>query len=277
MLTTIGVGGALTWLLVGAPWTSLEWTRGLSLRYALPIAALLPVLGFIALFPVSWRWYDHNMAASIALSAVVASSLFTFYSALNPRTSRFVDVPSVSIIGLAVASVVLLTGRWASTQPRLSRSVTLLTCVVLAASWAQMIASRAERERQAATAREAEDRSAYLRGTHPQSAARDAYFLALASEDASGRSCRRRRFFALSRVDEPLMLQSAIYTNKIFYAARDIQMASRADPLGPCDYVITTEAVMETDKGTALVAALARGTPTEKVGTAGQFVILRRQ
>ena len=48
-----GIGATLVWMLIGAPWTALERSRGLTLRYALPVAALLPVLAFTATSPVA--------------------------------------------------------------------------------------------------------------------------------------------------------------------------------------------------------------------------------
>lgn len=275
-LATVGVGGALVWLLVGAPFTSLEWTRGLSLRYALPVAALLPLVGFVALFPVSWRWYEDIGMASIALTVVIAGSVLAYLD-VDPTARLYVNVPSVFAPWLAVAGVVCLTVRWASSRARLLTPVVTLTCVVMAASWTTMIAGRADREKRAATAREAHERSDFRRSVHPESGARDAYFVVLANEEAAGRQCRRRRFFALSRVDEPLMFQSAAYANQFYYAARDLDTTRLEVALGPCDYVVAAPAVLETDKGSAFIAALAGGSPTERVGAAGPFVILRRQ
>ena len=44
--------GAHLALLAGVPWSSLEWTHGFSLRYALPCAALLWLVGYASVLPV---------------------------------------------------------------------------------------------------------------------------------------------------------------------------------------------------------------------------------
>lgn len=276
LLTALGVGGALVWLLAGAPWTSLEWTRGLSLRYALPVAALLPLVAFVGLFPVSWRWYEDEATSPIALAGVIVVAGFMFYSALDPRAARYVNVPMLSVVWLAVASVAVVGARWASARGLLAPVMALL-CVGLAAAWTPMIVRRAERARDGVEARERRERANLLRSVRPDSAAREAYLLTLADEETAGRACERRRFFALTRVDEPLMFQSAIYANRVFYAGRDLQTTSRAAPLAACDYVITEPAVMDTVKGAALIAALANGSEVERIGAAGSFLVLRRR
>ena len=73
------------------------------------------------------------------------------------------------------------------------------------------------------------------------------------------------------------MLQSADYVNQVFYAGRDLESTRRAVPLGNCDYVVTDPAVLETEKGAALVAILAGGSTLEDIGAAGPFVVLRRR
>ena len=46
-----GVAVVFLWLLVQAPWTSLEWTDGLALRYALPILVGAAFVAYLGLFP----------------------------------------------------------------------------------------------------------------------------------------------------------------------------------------------------------------------------------
>lgn len=264
LLVTFGGGSVLVWLLVGAPWTSLEWTRGLSLRYALPIAALLPLVAFISLFPLSFRWYDDRLAVLLALAAIVVACGYTFYAANDPDMPRFVGVPPISFIwwGVALAAVLV----WRSTPHRTGPVVTGLMAAVLVAVWAPLIAGRAEREQAAAVARE----------VRPGSPARDVYLLTLANERETGRTCERRRFFSLARLDEPLMLQSSVYGNQVFYAGRDLRTTRRAAPLERCDYIISTPALMGTEKGTALIAVLASGARVQQLNSAGPYVVLTR-
>ena len=44
------------WLLVHAPWTSLDWTDGLALRYALPILVGAAFVAWLGLFPRQFAW-----------------------------------------------------------------------------------------------------------------------------------------------------------------------------------------------------------------------------
>ncbi len=79
----------LLWLLVHAPWTSLEWTGGLSLRYALPIVVGRGFCAFVALFPRSWPWYARwpAQAAGWLLIAGAALGLFLRSRAAIPASS----------------------------------------------------------------------------------------------------------------------------------------------------------------------------------------------
>ncbi|HUR20999.1 MAG TPA: hypothetical protein VMZ90_09350 [Vicinamibacterales bacterium] len=65
MLVVCGTAAVLMWFLIGAPWTSLEWTRGSSLRYALPWLAMLPVVAWTGLFPSSLPWYRRSVPAFV--------------------------------------------------------------------------------------------------------------------------------------------------------------------------------------------------------------------
>jgi hypothetical protein len=93
-------------------------------------------------------------------------------------------------------------------------------------------------------------------------------------ERQSGRDCRARRFFLITRFDEPLALQPSRLENRVFYAARDVRMTARVNPLGPCDYVVASRPVLETDKGRDLIAVLNPRGRTIEIGEAGPFVLL---
>jgi hypothetical protein len=78
----------------------------------------------------------------------------------------------------------------------------------------------------------------------------------------------------VTRFDEPYALQSPALQNQVFYAARDVALAARAGPMGPCDYAITSRPVMATDKGAALVSALSARAPMREIAEARPFVLL---
>ncbi len=62
--------GAHLALLAGVPWSSLEWTHGFSLRYALPCAALLWLVGYASVLPVVIASGRLRMGAGAVLALV---------------------------------------------------------------------------------------------------------------------------------------------------------------------------------------------------------------
>ena len=234
-------------------------------------------VAFIGLFPLSWRWFEHESSVPTALAALITLSSLTFYAALDPERPRHVNVPSISLIGFAFGLGIVLTARWASRRPRRLTGVTMAVAMAVGGAWAPIIAARAQQAHEHDVAREAQERTDFARSGRLDSAARQAYLVTLAAEDAAGRRCERRRFFVLFRFDEPLMLQSPAFGNQVFHASRELNRTARAGPLEPCDYIIATPAVLETDKGTSLIGALAGGTEVETIGTAESIVIMRRR
>src|SRR5204863_9973965 len=94
-----------------------------------------------------------------------------------------------------------------------------------------------------------------------------------ASEKREGNPCGPSRFFALTRFDEPLALQPPGFGNQVFYAARDVDAVRRAGPIHRCDYIISTPAMDETEKGKALAAALAGPTGLRVFASTRDFVV----
>ena len=66
------------WLLVHAPWTSLDWTDGLALRYALPILVGAAFVAYLGLFPRQFAWYDDPVTAG-AGGAILAGLAVTIF------------------------------------------------------------------------------------------------------------------------------------------------------------------------------------------------------
>ncbi len=274
LLVAAGAGGALTGLLIGAPWTSLEWTRGLSLRYVLPLLALLPLLSLIGLFPTSWRWYDNHTARTIlATTLAVASGLLCWAPPGAPVVGEI--VPAVTPWSLLFGIAVTLIAMAVSARSSLLRLVTAgAVLAAIASYWSPVIASRADADRTRAVRAEFDERRAFANGVDPGSPLRAVYLSALADEVAGQRSCDARRFYMLTRDDEPLTLESADYRNRVFYAARNPADLDGLPALGPCDYVVATRAVLETEKGAAEVATLAHHGGVREIGPTTPFVLL---
>lgn len=257
---SLAVAGPLAWLLIGAPWTSLEWTNGYSLRYVLPYFALAALFAWTALFPTVWRWYRRPAVVVVVgpLAFAVGAWLFAASQAAAP-----LDLPRWSMATLGAGASLALGGRWAAT--RIGPRGTVASVVVAAALFAGIAGSRLAPAR----AREVEARAA-----RPVTAGSQVFASVLGAESTRGKPCVSRRFITLTRFDEPLALQSVELDAEVFYAARDVAPTRMAGPLGACDYVITTRAVLETEKGTALLSALFREGRTTEVADTGTFVVL---
>jgi hypothetical protein len=275
---TVGAGGALVWLLVGAPWTSLDWTRGFSLRYALPVAAFMWLSAYVALFPAAWRWYTRETTASAAMAIAASIGCLVFASALHGSGARHSDVPPVTWTWCVVALGVVGAARWiASRRSRLTAPVAVGAMLVFASAWTPVVIGRDAAVRQLAIDGERRERAGLAAGTRTGSAARDLYLAVRDAEDAVGRSCGHRRFFAIVRLDEPLMLQSYDLPNRVFYAGRDVASAARSGPMGSCDYLIATQAVMDTEKGQALARTLTAATPLATIASSDTFIVFARR
>ena len=254
------VGVPLVWLLIGAPWTSLEWTNGFALRYILPLLAILPVVAFIGLFPASSTWYTQPMRAAPAaiLLPVLAFVMFLFAqyrdAALFLPRFRFNFALIFLVYALAKSTYRLTTAR--------PVGIVLLALTPIVAGLLAWTDRKAQMTPPPAS----------LAG----SPARDIYAAVLRDEAPRSDPCSHRRFFVLTRLDDPLSLQDSEYRNRVYYAARDVALAPRYAPMGRCDYIITSRPVMSTDKGKALVTALDPDGEMKEIAESKPFVLLGR-
>ena len=218
MIVACATGAAMAWFLIGAPWTSLEWTDGFSLRYALPWLALLPVIAWVGLFPASLPWYRRTAFAAAGGLAITVGGLAIFGS---HQQLPFPPLPAPATF-------------LQETKPA-----------------------------------EIADR--------PRTNGERIYDAAITFEARDGRSCDEdgRRFFVTTRFDEAGALQGSRLSNLVFYAARDVKVTAKVRPsMGPCDYLITERAIMQTDKGAMLHAGLNTSGRLVEVATVGDVVLL---
>ena len=257
----LGSGIPLAWLLAGAPWTSLEWTGGFSLRYLLPVAALLPLLALIGCFPSTWPWVRHRTwsFAGAALLAAVAITLVV-------RSQGVADVhpPRIEWGPLVLASAVC--GVLAVVRLRAPALVAVIL-FALTGAWAAVVDTH-----DAIARRQAQEQTPAAQGSDVA-----IYRKLLQAEQERGLACEFRRIFVLVRFDAPLALQSVVYRNQVFYAARDLAVFARADPMTRCDYIVTSRPVMATDRGQRMIATLNRFGDTWELGEAAPFVLLGRR
>ncbi|MDP7693503.1 MAG: hypothetical protein QGG89_16820, partial [Vicinamibacterales bacterium] len=98
LVAVLGTGVPMIWLLIGAPWTSLEWTRGGALRYVLPWLLLLSLLAWIGLFPAGVPWYRRPAVAATLGGIVVTTSLvMTLQGQTNPPFPPAATWPAVLV------------------------------------------------------------------------------------------------------------------------------------------------------------------------------------
>ena len=277
VLQTLFCGVALLWWLAGAPWTALERSGGLTLRYALPIAALLAAVSYVALFPVSaffrrWQVVRWAVVAGVALFAGVL-----FWRSLESGPVSSSGLPPLGLMWLGSAAVLVLTliqnsGGDRSEMKRrslASAGACLAATVVLA--W--LVGTRDARARAHAAHDWSVEETAYAAGESSASGWRQIFLAVRTAERANRVSCASRRFFSIVRDDEPMSLQPPEMSSRVDYAGRDVESTRRAGPLRACDYVVTTHPLEGTDKGRQLVEGLAGGGQLRAPLTVGHFVI----
>jgi hypothetical protein len=297
ILTAVHAG-----VLAGSPWTSLEWTRGLSLRYLIPFVVAYPLVLFSCLFSEAAGW--HRREGWREPIFLIATGLACFYYLGHERMAGLPPVEWYPVLrawpSVAAAAIV---GTWYLGSPPIGAAapgdpppgareahflqsarrwsvagtalLTLAIVVVVARA-----ADAASRRAAAATAA-AYHREAYCFDVrHPEIEDHRAISYVIDRDARRGRStCDSRRLFLASRFDLPLDLQGPGYTNLVFDVRGrnrfDALLASRGPAPGACDYVIATRA----DAGTlglgrigSLVGAKGR---LAEAGRAGRFVAYR--
>jgi hypothetical protein len=261
------------WFVVQAPWSSLEWSKGLALRYVLPFLILWAFIAFTALFSLAWPWWKQSRAVVIVGGAINAAAIAAFWHAHIP------GMPTLKALPLMV---ILMAGLLAAGHVRKAMSaVTITTTFVMGACAVWLMASTAAAAD--LRLRPAEDFS-----TNPPLACvaesgdmADRYVAAYAKvldfEQRSGVTCVARRFFITARFDLPMALQPTPYSNLV-YDARPRTIVPRSMRMdGPgmesCDYVIASEAELQTDRGNLFVNQLRAERVLTEIGVSRPYVV----
>ena len=273
LLVTFAVHAAV---IAGLPWTSLDWTRNLSIRYLLPFFFLYMLALYSLLFTdgITWDrwpvgrtlgaailaggalWYYHAHEATPGLPvnewiAVLRPEAFLAAAALTIPTSlalsgrfRFVSVTTAT-----VAAVVLLVGlSWHE-----------------AADYGHIAASRARQARQ--------ESSCGTAGAAPSSEHRGLYLGVVEFQRSGGHSCERTRFFVASRFDRPIELQSADYRNVLLDVRSSAAALERQGPEpGGCDIIVAAKADLEGRGPEWLGEVLKTRRSFEQVAESGRYV-----
>jgi len=114
-----------------------------------------------------------------------------------------------------------------------------------------------------------------MAGVPPADPWRRIYLALRANDPSNDLLCPHPKYFSLTRFDEPLALQPPDFGSEVFYAGRDIGSATKAGPIGPCDYIISTPALAQTEKGQALAAVLAGSATLWELVRTPDLVVLK--
>ena len=264
--------------LLGAPWTSLEFTGGLSLRYALPLWMLLALVAYAALFSRAVRWYEHPRLRWIGWALLSAGAIWLSRNRGSIGTlavgAEWVPAVVATAAALAVGWSVMRAGawvRWRDDAPRSATAAILLLVVIgCGARWLDArhapLATEAE-------AQETAEINRWLDGKPPavDPVFRQVFLEVRADELRRGEDCHGRRFFVASRFDAPLTLQPSRFTS-VLYESRwetDVALKALRRSAGPhtCDYVVINQA----DADTRVVARVG----VRPVPSSGPFLTYR--
>jgi hypothetical protein len=270
-----GIAAVFLWLLAHAPWSSLDWTRGLSLRYALPIIVGAGFLAFLALFPRSLPWYEDPVPAALGGVFLAGVSLYWFVHgrAAIPATSPD-PVPALDLVSCGVAAG-LLAAIWLTSRNRTGRLAGLAAIVL--GVWPTATRLAAQDAGLAAGGRQEETRlvRCLAAGTTGELERHRAIHLGLlAAEGRRHQSCPTRRIFLGAAFDLPLELQSLPFSTLVFEARQaSLDPTSSLDAgRRPCDYVIVTRAELDTLRGSRLLQRVTARQPWTEVAAGGGFV-----
>jgi hypothetical protein len=268
----------LTFLLAGAPWTSLVWTNGLSLRYVLPAIVLGAFLLPLAAFPAVLPWYRAPRARAAGTLIVAAAAIAAVVMVDPPPEQDFgrhllAVTPWSTASGLALAALLAALVRWRP-PPRAAIAAAVVATIAIAGAAGSGLAARAaDRVRAAAAGR---GMPAPCPGGQPERAPERAV-AALVDRHARFRAQphARRRVFVAARFDMPLALQGPAF-DTLVYDARDPELVearlSGGGPgAGPADYVVASIAELETERGTPIVRRLGARARLVPLGDAGPF------
>jgi hypothetical protein len=242
--TLLAVG--LTWLLVGAPWTSLVWTSGRALRYVLPVLLLGWFVVLLALFPLSLPWYQSGRGRLAGTAIIALASSGIAWMAVRPPEQDagrhlLLMTPWAPLVGL------MLTAAWVGARAtirasasRAAAAAATVTVLVAGAVVTAMAARAATISLDGAAAPVmAQPCPAPAAASEHEGAAR----LIAEHERRLPPDGARRRVYLTARFDAPLALQGPTY-DALVYDVRlsrlDDRMLRRVQPgSGTRDYVVS--------------------------------------
>jgi hypothetical protein len=267
-------------LLIPAPWTSLEWTRGLSLRYVLPFILLyIAQMGFCLFSPTLLPWQANPAARHlVAIAAMALATLYYRGHSATPDLPALESFPVLNWPLLAFATAIVVSWVIGERAGRFWKYGSAGLLVLVLARLASQIV--ADDERLIAEARRSAKPASECGGGTPEGDDyRCVYSQVLAFERREGIRGGQRRLFVVSRFDAPLELQGPGLENLVFDVRGRTERASilqsRGPGTGPRDYVVID--VRENEEGNSRRLAYRRGLEAgmEMIGACGRYQVYR--
>lgn len=259
-------------LLACAQWSSLEWTAGYSLRYALPCLALYLIVGYTCAFAESIPWWRAWPIAAPLAVAFAAVGWYVVEQGGAPGPAR------LTMAALAVSVLALAVGLWVVRAQRLTRTLGIGLLMAVAVLTIAGLAAPRDRSLQA-KATPAFERGATCgsRAAGEASQSRGVLFEILSDERARNRPCASRRLFVTTRWDQPLDLEPPLLVNQVFNARGQALIPAILDRLEaavrPCDYVIVSRAELDTMRGVPLLNRARARRGMRLVSELGPFAV----
>jgi hypothetical protein len=262
-------------LLIPAPWTSLEWTRGLSLRYVLPLLMLYVMVMALSLFPAGltqWHKIERlRWGVGLVLMGWIALQYVTDRAVPGLPQAEWFPVFEPRFVVLSIMLVLLwLTPRPVRAQGRVAAAIVTIGALALLSS---QIAARNE---QLMAGPRVPSQSAPAAA--PESDYRCLYNRALGSEREEPEQ-GRRRFFVASRFDAPLELQGPDFDNLVFDARgrteRPTLLQKRGPGSGPRDYIIIDAREHEGESSPRLAFQIGVRAGLRHIGDCGGYQVYR--
>jgi hypothetical protein len=244
-------------LIAGAPWSSLEWTDGFSLRYVLPCLALC----LIAAYGSTVSLWESDGKTQILVCLAIAVMSVAWYAAHEvikgapvEETPATFDLAAIGL-GVMLVGATALVSRWR--RPWVRLVVGGLAVVVVATTFGIRSVHADHRLIQPAEAELDRLLSCSEAAPIDDNDYRGTYLQVLAYERSHAITCERRRFFVTTRWDLPLELQSPEFDNEVFTVAGPSSgprlLAWDRPGSQACDYVIASRAALDTQRGVPLV------------------------
>jgi hypothetical protein len=237
-------------VIAGLPWTSLDWTKNLSIRYLLPFYFLYLVTLYSFVFPDAAAWDRPRRFGVIGCLALACGAIWFYRShqatpGLPPEQWLAALSPYALVVSaaLTIPAYLAVTGRFRVFSATLTIAVAVAVLADL--SWQGVVDHNRIAANRASEARQESACAAV--GTAPSSEHRGLYLGVVAFQQAQHLTCTRTRFFVASRFDRPIELQNADYSNLVLDAR--VSSPGALERKGPrvrgCDVVIASKGDLE--------------------------------